>query len=183
MPKSLKKIVINTSPLLAIIAACDGNIDFLNKLYQDIIVPKEVSTEVNEGTNRFGQKEFKQSTCLTIKPKTCDIDHYLTSALDLGEASVIATAKKLNIQTVCIDELAGRRVARLNGLLVTGSLGILLKAKQAGLISNLKTCINKMSNQGIRLSEKLINTVLIEAGEKQKQAGLLNSFKIPVRRS
>ncbi|MCP2730476.1 hypothetical protein NJ959_18780 [Symplocastrum sp. BBK-W-15] len=31
-----------------------------------------------------------------------------------------------NIQTVCIDEVAGRRIARLSGLSVTGSIGILL---------------------------------------------------------
>ncbi|MFP5269408.1 hypothetical protein [Coleofasciculus sp.] len=37
-----------------------------------------------------------------------------------------------NIQTVCIDEIAGRRIARLSGLSLTGSIGILLRAKREG---------------------------------------------------
>ncbi|WP_216594172.1 hypothetical protein [Synechococcus sp. PCC 6312] len=55
---------------------------------------------------------------------------YLLNSLDSGEAAVIQLALNQNIQTVCIDETSGRRIARLNGLNVTGSIGILLKLKQ-----------------------------------------------------
>lgn len=52
--------------------------------------------------------------------------------LDRGEASVVKLAINEGIETVCIDEHLGRRVARLNGLRVTGSLGILIRAKREG---------------------------------------------------
>ncbi|WP_243714094.1 hypothetical protein [Nostoc sp. 106C] len=56
----------------------------------------------------------------------------LLNSLDLGEASVIQLALNKNIPTVCIDEAVGRGIARLSGLLVTGSIGILLRAKREG---------------------------------------------------
>ena len=53
------------------------------------------------------------------------IPRALANELDLGEASVTHTALERKIGTVEIDEKAGRRVARLHGLKVTGSIGIL----------------------------------------------------------
>jgi predicted nucleic acid-binding protein len=70
-------------------------------------------------------KELKWQTPLNISP-------LLLNSLDLGEAAVIQLAINENIQTVCIDEAAGRRVARLSGLSLTGTIGILLRAKKEG---------------------------------------------------
>jgi predicted nucleic acid-binding protein len=70
-----------------------------------------------------------------------------------------------NIQTVCIDEAVGRRVARLSGLSLTGSIGILLRAKQKGYPVNIQQAIERMLNRGIRLSESVINFALNQAGE------------------
>jgi len=69
------------------------------------------------------------------------------------------------LSIVCIDEAIGRRIARLNGLSVTGSLGILLKAKQKGYDLSIRVCINKMKKSGIYLSQNLIDFALQQAGE------------------
>ncbi len=70
-----------------------------------------------------------------------------------------------NIQTVCIDEAVGRRIARLSGLSLTGSIGILLRAKQEGYPVNIRQAIERMLNRGIRLSASVINFALSQAGE------------------
>ena len=70
-----------------------------------------------------------------------------------------------NIKTVCIDEAVGRRIARLSGLTVTGSVGILLRAKQEGHPITIKEAIEKMLGQNIRLSSTVINFALKQAGE------------------
>ncbi|MDO9341576.1 MAG: DUF3368 domain-containing protein [Bacteroidales bacterium] len=70
------------------------------------------------------------------------------------------------IGTVCIDETTGRRVARLYDLKVTGSLGILLRAKKEGYPILLKQSIEQMRKKDIYLSARLINIVLRIAGEK-----------------
>ena len=62
-----------------------------------------------------------------------------------------------NIHTVCIDETVGRRVARLNDLKVTGTIGVLLRGKKAGLNFSMRQAINKMQASGIYLSQTVID--------------------------
>jgi predicted nucleic acid-binding protein len=70
------------------------------------------------------------------------------------------------ITTVCIDEKAGRRIAKLNNLQVTGSVGILIKAKNSGYISSIRKAIENMKSRGIYLSETVINFALEMTEEK-----------------
>jgi len=78
---------------------------------------------------------------------------------------VIQLAINENIQTVCIDEVAGRRIARLSGLSLTGSIGILLRAKRKGFPFSMQQAISQMLNRGIRLSPTVINFALEQSGE------------------
>jgi len=84
--------------------------------------------------------------------------------LDVGEAAVIQLALNEGIQTVCIDESLGRRMARLNGLLVTGSMGVLLRAKQEGYPFLMREAIRKMKSRGIWISQAVEDFVLQQAG-------------------
>jgi predicted nucleic acid-binding protein len=102
---------------------------------------------------------------IQIGHEKTDIPSALLRELDLGEASVIHNAQLNGIHTVAIDEKAGRRLARINGLKVTGSLGILLKAKQHGLITNLSDCITRMRQHGIWISTDLVTLSLHQANE------------------
>lgn len=93
------------------------------------------------------------------------INPYLINSLDRGEASVIQAALDLGIDTVCIDEAVGRRIARLNGLNLTGSLGILIRAKrELGNIS-ITEAIGSMRRNGIWISDRLASLAVREAGE------------------
>jgi len=65
-----------------------------------------------------------------------------------------------------IDERLGRRHAQRVGLPVTGSLGILLKAKELGKIDAVEPLIESLQLKGIRLSEVLVDQVLKLAHEK-----------------
>ena len=86
----------------------------------------------------------------------------------MGEAAVIQLALDENIQTVCIDEAVGRRIARLNGLSLTGSTGILLRAKKSGYPLQMQKAIQRMQQRGIRLSSKVIALALDKAGESDR---------------
>lgn len=83
----------------------------------------------------------------------------------MGEASVIQTALDNNISLVAIDETVGRRYAKLSNLKLTGTLGILLKAKQVGYPLSMAVAIQRMRQQGIWLSADLVKTALARAGE------------------
>jgi predicted nucleic acid-binding protein len=164
MPKT-DRIVINTGPILALIAGL-GNLNILNSLYKRVIVPYEVCEEVMAGgSTSFGVREFNDADFLLKVHNPIIIQPYLRNSLDLGESSVIQTALDERIQTVCIDETVGRRIARLNGLTLTCTLGIMIRAKKEGHSFILREAINKMEAQGVRLSERIIIFALNQVSE------------------
>ena len=162
----MRDIVINTGPIIALVAATES-LEWLPGLYGRIFIPFEVCQEVEAGG--LGNPETLAlvgiKDLIVIGREKADVPLALLRELDLGEASVIYTATINEIDTVVIDEKAGRRVARIHGLRVTGSLGILLKAKQLGIIKNLGDCITRMSEHGIWISADLIKNSLHQAGE------------------
>ncbi|MFB2646092.1 DUF3368 domain-containing protein [Raphidiopsis sp. BLCC-F218] len=93
------------------------------------------------------------------------ITPFLLNSLDLGEASVIQFALNNNLKIVCIDESVGRKIAQSNGLNLTGSIGILLKAKQQNPSLSVKEAIRNMLSHKIRLSQGVIDFALKQAGE------------------
>jgi predicted nucleic acid-binding protein len=138
---SPERIVINTSPLIALVAAL-GDLTILTSLYTEVLVPFEVCQEILiGGSSNFAIAEFTDANWLQKQPNLLNISPLLLNSLDIGEASVIQLALNENIPTVCIDESVGRRIARLSGLSVTGSIGILLRAKQEGYPLSIKQSI------------------------------------------
>lgn len=164
MPET-ESIVINTAPLITLVAAL-GDLKVLQSLYTQVLVPFEVCQEIRAGgSSGFAVAEFEAATWLQKRLSPLNISPLLLNSLDRGEAAVIELAMNENIQTVCIDEVAGRRIARLSGLLVTGSIGILLRAKREGYPFSMQQAISQMLNRGIRLSTTVINFALEQTGE------------------
>ena len=163
MPES--SIVINTGPIIALIAAT-GDLSLLSKLYSRVIVPREVCEEVlANGRTMFGATEFASADGIERRTEPVEIGSLLSQLLDRGEASVVQLAINDGIETVCIDEHVGRRVARLNGLRVTGSLGVLIRAKREGHSLVMSDAVSRMREAGIFLSDRVIEAALHEAGE------------------
>ncbi len=160
-----KELVINTSPLISLVAAL-GNLDILHSLYSRVVVPAEVSNEIlDENASRFAAAEFRAALWLEKKKEPVPLTLALKNMLGPGEAAVIQWALTEKINLVCIDEAVGRRIARLNGLQVTGSLGMLVRAKRDGFPILLREAINSMRSKGIWLSDHLVEIALREAGE------------------
>jgi len=158
-----KTIVTNTSPLIGLIAAW-GGLEPLKDLYQSVIVPKEVSEELlHGGPSHFGVEEFEAASFLDIQKQPTKISRYLSNSLDRGEAAVIQLALDQGIETVCIDESIGRRVARMNGLALTGSIGILARYQQQLQPDfSLVQAVERMRSRGIRLGENIIRFAALQ---------------------
>jgi predicted nucleic acid-binding protein len=168
MPDS-DAIVINTGPILALVAAC-GDLGILASVYRQVLVPFEVCSEVGAGGRvGFGLTEFAAADYLVKQQEPTPVTPYLSHALGPGEAAVIQLALDRGIPTVCIDESVGRRLARLSGLKVTGSLGVLLKAKRQGLPVRIQTCIERMRSHGVWVSDRVATDVLRHAGESGRE--------------
>lgn len=61
---------------------------------------------------------------------------------------------------IIIDERKARRIDKDIGLNVTGTLGILVEAKQCGLVKKLKPLLDKLIENEIRISKKLYQDIL-----------------------
>jgi hypothetical protein len=85
--------------------------------------------------------------------------------LDQGEAEVLALAEAHPPRLVIIDELRGRRYAQRLGLPLTGTLGILLLAKERGLIPAVAPLVQELLDAGLYLSPELVAQVLDMADE------------------
>jgi predicted nucleic acid-binding protein len=165
MPET-QEIVINTSPIIALVAAI-GNLSVL-QIYRKVWVPFEGRQEIAAGgAVQFALAEFDAAHWLHKDAQPLHIATHLLNTLDTGEAAVIQLALDHGVQTVVIDEAAGRRIARLNGLNVTGSMGVLLRAKREGYQFSMLEAIDRMRARGIWLSDRVVAFALMQAGETQ----------------
>ncbi len=64
-----------------------------------------------------------------------------------------------------IDERAGRAVAESRGLVVRGTLGVLVQARESGLIAALRPLLDALAAEGFRLSPFLVAEALQRVGE------------------
>ncbi len=147
-------------------AGC-GSLDLLRDLYDEVLVPPEVCEEIKVGgTTGFGADVFDRATWLRRWPQRIEPSALLRNALDRGEAAVIQLALDEGVSRVCIDEPVGRRLARLSGLTVTGSIGVLLRARREGKLVSVRQAIERMRARGIWLSETVVAFALRETGEE-----------------
>jgi predicted nucleic acid-binding protein len=156
-----ERVVINTGPLIAIARA--GVVDELGKLNIEFISPLEVQQELIRGRamgHRIIDIPWVRWTKLKQPPSPI-----VVASLDEGEAAVLQLALDEGVRVVCIDERKGRRQAMAVGLTVTGTLGLLIKAKTNGALDAVRPCIERMTQQGIYFDPQLVRRVLTELGE------------------
>ena len=89
----------------------------------------------------------------------------LLADLDWGKAKVLALAQELNADLVIIDERLARLHAKRLELALTGTLGVLLRAKLLGYVKTVEPLIARLRQGGIRLSETVVTEVLALADE------------------
>lgn len=82
-----------------------------------------------------------------------------------GEVEVMILSKEINADVVIIDDANAKKHAKYLRLPVTGTLGVLIRAKQEGYIEELKPILYQMIENGIYISQKLVDICLKQAGE------------------
>ncbi len=85
--------------------------------------------------------------------------------LGRGEAEALTLSKEKKADFILIDEKKARKAARRAGFDVIGVLGLLLAAKRNALIHAVRPFIEELNKQGFRLSKKVTERALKEAGE------------------
>jgi uncharacterized protein len=164
MPEPERLVVVNTTPIIALTIA--DQFPLLQHLYSQIMIPPAVQAEVMAGgASGVGVRELQAASWVRVMPLQDPQRADLLTDLDRGEAEVLALAQELKAELVIIDERLARRHARHLGLALTGTLGVLLRAKQLQLIPAVQPLITAIHNGGIWLSEALVAEALTLAGE------------------
>ncbi len=160
-------IIADSSPLISLAAI--HSLDLLPSLYTTIHIPEAVYREVvTEGAGRAGTTEAATATWIerhTITDQQAVQDLLNKANINHGESEVIVLATELKATLVIMDDLAARRTAQAQGLLVIGTIGILLLAKQRGLIPTVKKSIAELIAAGKYIHPALYNEALRQAGE------------------
>jgi hypothetical protein len=159
-------VVSNTTPLIGL--ASIQRFDLLQKLFGEIYIAKAVYDEAVVGGHEIGGAKYEVATATWIKTvavKDKLAVEVLLDELDLGESETIVLARELAADWVLMDEKKGRSKLTQLGLQKIGTIGILLKAKQAGLLSMIRPDLEKLRSQAFSLSQSVIDAVLKQANE------------------
>lgn len=156
-------IIADSSPLISL--AIIDMLELLEYYFDEVYVPYAVYKEVSVYDKPFSEKlkQYLKNKVSTVE--NINMVSVLNERIDLGEAEAITLAFEKKADFIILDDLKARKTAKRNGLNVIGTLGLLLEAKKEGKIKKLKECIQIFSDNDIRLSEKLIKDILIEAEE------------------
>ena len=156
-------VVSNNSPLVGLFGI--NCLSLLQKLYAEVWIPRRVETEFLKKDPIIRREALENAPWI----KTIDLTDPRTAAvhaeLDEGEAHALALATEHDARLVLLDENRGRRKAREIGLTVKGTVGVLQEAKAEGLIDAIKPFLIQLQNNGIYLSDSLINNALQDADE------------------
>ncbi|KAA5542502.1 DUF3368 domain-containing protein [Adhaeribacter rhizoryzae] len=133
-----------------------NKLDLLKLCYSNIYI----TTEIAEG---FGKT---LPDWLIIKEASNQaLQQTLTQILGRGEASAIALTFDIPDNVVVLDDLKARKIAKSLNLKITGSLGILVKAKQQGFIEKLSPILEQVQQTNFRIAENIIRKILATVGE------------------
>lgn len=162
----MRKVIVNTTPLIALCHV--GQLELLKKIYGEIMIPQAVYRELSEKKESICKKQVDNALDWIHVEK---IENQMAKSmfktqLHDGEVEVMILAKEKNADTVIIDDANAKKHAKYLKLPVTGTLGVLIKAKLRGYISELKPVIQEMIDKNIYISEKLMKLCLEQVNEE-----------------
>ena len=144
-----------------------GRIDLLPALFTPVYIPEPVMLELDMGRflrrDTVNPRDFTWATPVSVPQDV--IDALPPNCLGAGEQAVIAYAHAHQSCVAGLDDLQARRLAETLGLTVVGTLGILLRAKQAKMIPTVRPLVDAVIAQGFHLDPDLYQDVLRLASE------------------
>ncbi len=154
MPLSSEIIISDTSCLILL-----SKIDELGLL-------KSLGSEVYATPiiqNEFGN--LLPDWVVIKSPTDLHYQKILEMDLDAGEASAIALALENKKSVLILDDLKGRKIADRLSLKYSGTFGLIVRAKQEGVIETVKPLLHKIRQTNFRFSEELFFATLAAANE------------------
>ena len=160
-------IISNTTPINNLLHL--NQLQLLINLFKKVHIPSAVADELNvvHGNSIAYQQCIAGGQIVIHSTSNFFLVNQLLPSLHLGEAQAISLCMELKGKLFLIDDKDGRTVAQLNGIPITGTLGILLRAKKEGLISSVKHLLDKLrSEHHFWIKQDMYEKILQLANEK-----------------
>jgi len=157
------RFVCDASPLIVLAKA--GCVELLPRLADAVEVPQAVIEEIVAGpVNDPMRKQIRSLSWLSVVHLPAPVTPVATWQLGLGETEVIEWTRCRPDRTAVIDDHAGRRAAKMLGLHLTGTLGIIALAARKGFVPSFTETVDQLRNAGLYVSPSLVTVVSRKLG-------------------
>lgn len=156
------KVYSNTTPFIALCSV--DLLHLLPALFGQVNVARSVAQECHEG-GRILVPNLDSLPWVNVQDVSSSRQLPALFELDRGERDTLLLAAQQPGALVLMDERLGRNMAEYMGLGVTGTLGVLAKAKSLGRIPSFVQAATAMRTEGIYFSEGLVNRIATRLGE------------------
>jgi len=146
----MPKVVISDTSCLILFQNIN-ELQILKAVYGNIYTTPEVLAEYGSALPKW---------IIIKKVQDKKYQKLLETQIDKGEASAIALAFEINSDLILLDDLKARKLAKELHLKITGTFGIISKAKKLKIIDKVKPLIEKIQKTNFRISKKIINEIL-----------------------
>jgi len=153
----MPKIIISVTSCFILLSTID-QLNLFFELYGEVYTTPEVVQEFGTSLPFW---------VISISPSNQVQKEILKLQLDEGEASAIALALEMPGCTIILDDTKARKYAIDLGLSVTGTLGVIIKAKLSGLIPSIKPILSKIKTTNFYIPNTLIEKSIQEAEEEE----------------
>jgi len=151
----MPKIIISDTSCFIILTKI-GALDLLHKVYGQILTTSDIAEE-------FGEKLPEWVIVVDV------LDKYKQKILELqidkGESSAIALAIETPDSILILDDFKARKIAKQLGLIITGTIGVIVKAKLTGKIPSIIPYLDKIKVTDFRISSEIELQALKEENE------------------
>ena len=146
-----KKVYVDTSSLILLTNI--NELSILKLVYESVYITIPILEEF----------KHKVPWWINLDKEKYNIKHH--PVIGKGEASLFSVASVNKDVYLILDDYKARKLATLYNINFTGTLGVLIVAKQLGYINKIKPLIDKINLTDFRLSSDIQAKALLLAGE------------------
>lgn len=153
-------VVSDASPIVALHHL--GHVQVLTTLFGEVLVPPAVVAELTAGAPKWRPVQVSDYPYIIVRAPI-DSAHVmqLRRRLDPGESEALTLAVELGARLVLIDERAGRSAAASLGLVYTGTVGVLMRARARQLVPDVRPLIERLREEiGFFIADAVVDRAL-----------------------
>jgi len=160
----MPNVIADTSPIQYLYQT--NLLDLLPQLYGSVTVPQAVANELAAGVVlKVSLPDLNSLAWLKVKTTRVDLALQEINGLGAGEKEAFTLALEVEDSLVIVDDGLARYYAKQLNIKFTGTLGILLKAKQLGNLTIIAPILDELDALGFRIDASTRMAVLKLAGE------------------